>query len=194
MITASITWGLFLLVLLLGYGLVQVPKNIYNQSRTSLMLAHLQFKLSQLYNEKLEVEDSMDTLVDDLTKFCMEIKSDDPLRPCLEQIVRIVPQQYSERIKLTMEDYKNNRIAITNRYDDFEIEKKLIRLHERLKSNIHIHHRVQTYWVQMINEAFFLEDIVNNQSNSEHRFLKQNPYPSSWLREKLFDQHPKLGK
>ncbi|CAF4268756.1 unnamed protein product, partial [Rotaria sordida] len=37
-IAASTTWGLFLLVLMLGYGLVQVPLNVYNYSRTSYTL------------------------------------------------------------------------------------------------------------------------------------------------------------
>jgi outer membrane receptor for Fe3+-dicitrate len=194
MTAASTTWGLFLLVLLLGYGLVQVPKNIYNHSRTSYILSHMQFKLSQLYNEKVDVEDTLDSLIDDLTKFCMEIKSSNALRPCLEQIVKIVPEQYSDRIKLTVEDYENNRIVIKNRYDDTETEEKLIKLHYRLKTNIHIHHRVQTYWTQMISEAFYLEDIFNNQTNSDHRFVKENPLPPSWLRRKLFDQHSKLGK
>jgi hypothetical protein len=194
MTTASTTWGLFLLVLLLGYGLVQVPLNIYNHSRTSYIVAHMQFKLSQLYNEKVDVEDCLDSLIDDLTKFCMEIKSNDPLRSCLERIVKIVPEQYSDRIKLTVEDYENNRIVITNRYTDLEIEQKLIKLHERLKSNIHIHHRVQIYWTQMINEAFYLEDILTNEINPNHIFVRQNPFPSSWLRQKLFNQHPKLGK
>jgi len=74
------------------------------------------------------------------------------------------------------------------------VEKKLIKLHERLKTNIHVHHRIQTYWIQMINEAFYLEDIFNSEKNTNHQFIKQNPFPSSWLRQKLFDQHSKLGK
>jgi hypothetical protein len=112
---------------MLGYGLVQVPLNTYNHSRTGYMLAHMQFKLSQLYNEKVDIEERLDSLVDDVTKFCMQIKPDDPLRPCLEQIIKIVPEQYSNRIKLTMDDYENNRIVSTNRYTDYETEKELIK-------------------------------------------------------------------
>ncbi|CAF1102268.1 unnamed protein product [Adineta ricciae] len=108
LVAASTTWGLFLLVLMLGYGLVQVPKNIYNHSRTSYMLAHTQFKLSRLYNEKVDVEERLDSLIDDVIKFCMQIKTTDPLRPCLEQIIQIVPEQYSNRIQLTLNDYANN--------------------------------------------------------------------------------------
>ncbi|CAF1288692.1 unnamed protein product [Didymodactylos carnosus] len=56
-VTASTTWGLFLLVLMLGYGLVQVPFTVWNHSRTLYMLSHVQFKLSQLYNEKVDIEE-----------------------------------------------------------------------------------------------------------------------------------------
>ncbi|CAF0997675.1 unnamed protein product [Rotaria sordida] len=191
-VAASTTWGLFLLVLMLGYGLVEVPLSIYNHSRTSYMLAHTQFKLAKIYNEKINVEERLDSIIDDVTKFSMEIKTNDPLRPYLEQIVKIVPEQYLNRIRLTMEDYENNRIAITNRFSDKEIEKQLIKLHERLKKYIHVHHRVQVSWIRMINEAFYLEDILNNENNSNHEFIKQNPYSPSWLRKKLFDQYPKL--
>ena len=158
------------------------------------MLAHIQFKLSQLYNEKVEIEERLDSAVDNVTKFCIQIKPDNPLRPCLEQIIKIVPEQYSNRIKLTMDDYENNRIVSTNRFTDHETEKELIKLHERLKTNIHVHHRVQTSWIQMINEAFYLEDVLNNEKNTNHEFVKENPFPSSWLRQKLFNQHSKLGK
>ncbi|CAF1544233.1 unnamed protein product [Rotaria magnacalcarata] len=49
-IAASTTWGLFLLVLMLGYGPVQVPLDVYRHSRTSYMLSHIQFKLSKRYS------------------------------------------------------------------------------------------------------------------------------------------------
>ncbi|CAF3744812.1 unnamed protein product [Rotaria socialis] len=191
-VAASTTWGLFLLVLMLGYGLVQVPLNIYNHSRTAYMLAHTQFKLAQIFNEKINVEERLDSLVDDVTKFCMEIKTDGPLRRYLEQIVKIVPEQYMNRIKLTIDDFDNNRIAIANRFTDSETEIQLIKLHERLKKYIHVHHRVQVLWRRTINEAFYLEDILNNEKHRNHEFIKQNPHPPSWLRQKLFDRHPKL--
>ena len=179
---------------MLGYGLVQVPRNIFNYSRTAYTLAHAQFKLPQIYNEKLDIEDRLDSLVDDVTKFSMEIQRNDPLRPYLEQIIEIIPEPYSNRIKLTIEEYENNRIAINNRFNDLQTEKQLVKLHERLKKSIHVQHRVQTSWIRKINEAFYLEDILNNESNTNHEFIKHNPYPSSWLRRKLFGQHPKLGQ
>ena len=43
-ITASNTWGLFLLVLLLGYGLVEVPRSLWHKSQTTLHLNRIYFK------------------------------------------------------------------------------------------------------------------------------------------------------
>lgn len=193
-IAASTTWGLFLLVLMLGYGLVQVPINVYNHSRTFYKLSQIQFKLSQLYNEKMDIEERLESLVDEVSKLCLQIKYNDPLRPCLEQIVRIVPEQYSNRVKLTMDDYEDYRTTTTNNLIDLPTEKQLIKLHGLLKKNKHIHHRIQASWVQMINEAFYLEDILNNENNTNRSFIKQSPLPRSWLRQNLFDQHPVLGK
>lgn len=193
MTAASTTWGLVLVVLLLGYGLVRMPLNIYNHSRAGFMLGELQFQLSQLYNEKIDVEEKLDSLIDELTKFCMQIKPNNPLRPCLNQIIKIVPERYSNRIELTVEDFENNRIVLTNQLADPDVESRLVKLHERLKTNIHIHHRVQTYWTQKIDDAFYFEDINSNIINPERRFLRQTPFPSSWLRRKLFDNHPRLG-
>jgi hypothetical protein len=161
---------------MLGYGLVQVPSTIYNHSRTFYMLSHVQFKLSQLYNEKIDIEERLESLVDEISKLCLQIKYNDPLRPCLEQIVKIIPEQYSNRVKLTMDDYEDYRKTTTTTTSNNLID------------------RIQASWIQMINEAFYLEDILNNEKNTNHSFVKQSPLARSWLRQKLFDEHPVLGK
>ena len=192
MIAASTTWGLFLLVLMLGYGLVEVPLNIFNQSRVSYTLSHLQFKISKLCDEKMDIEERLDSLVDELIKYCLQIRAHDPMKISLQKIIDIVPEQYTNRITLTIEDYENNRIA-TNHLIDLPTEKQLIRLHERLKAAIHVHHRIQVLWSRKINEAFYLEDIRTNEESSTRIFIRQNPRPLTWLRRTLFNHHPKLG-
>ena len=157
------------------------------------MLSHIHFKLSQLYNEKVDVEERLDSLVDELTKFCLQIKTHDALRPSLERIIQIVPEQYTNQITLTMNDFANHRIT-TSHLTDPPTEKQLIRLHERLKKSIHIHHRVQISWRQMINKAFYFEDILSNENNADHRFVKQNPASQTYVRRILFEKHPTLGE
>ena len=63
-ITASNTWGLFLLVLLLGYGLVEVPRGIWNNSKRGHMLSYTYFKLAKLSVEKTEAEENLEDVLD----------------------------------------------------------------------------------------------------------------------------------
>lgn len=63
-ITASNTWGLFLLVLLLGYGLVEVPRTVWNSSKHGHMLGRTQFKISKLSTEKTEAEENLEDVLE----------------------------------------------------------------------------------------------------------------------------------
>ena len=183
---------------MLGYGLVEVPLTVYNYSRTSYMLSYVQFKLSQLYNEKIDTEERLESLVDEVSKLCLQIKYNDPLRTCLEQIVKIVPEQYSNRVKLIMDDYEDYRTTTTttttNDLTDLPTEKQLIKLHGLLKKYKHIAHRIEASWIHLISEGFYLEDIFTNEQNTNHSFVTQSPIPKSRLRKQLFNDYPMLGK
>ena len=63
-ITASNTWGLFLLVLLLGYGLVDIPRSCWLASRRGIMLNMSYFKVAKLSTEKSEAEENLEDTLD----------------------------------------------------------------------------------------------------------------------------------
>lgn len=63
-VTASNTWGLFLLVLLLGYGLVEVPRSLWNASKRGHTLAYTYFKIAKLSVEKSEAEEALEDVMD----------------------------------------------------------------------------------------------------------------------------------
>lgn len=58
-ITASNTWGLLLLVFLMGYGLVEVPRTVWHASNLEYQLAHVYFKVSKMSTEKEEAEEKL---------------------------------------------------------------------------------------------------------------------------------------
>lgn len=62
--TASNTWGLFVLVLMLGYGLVEVPRNMWNSSKRGILLARSWFKVSKLSTEKTEAEENLEDILE----------------------------------------------------------------------------------------------------------------------------------
>ena len=63
-ITASNTWGLFLLVLLLGYGLVEVPRGLWQASNWPMRLAQTHFKLAKMSMEKQEASDELEDILE----------------------------------------------------------------------------------------------------------------------------------
>lgn len=63
-ITASNTWGLLLLVLLMGYGLVEVPRVTWNTARLEYQMAHAYFKISKLSVEKEEADEQLTEVVE----------------------------------------------------------------------------------------------------------------------------------
>lgn len=63
-ITASNTWGLLLLVLLLGYGLVEVPRKYWYQSKKGYLLNYIYFQLAKLSTEKSEAEEHLEDVLE----------------------------------------------------------------------------------------------------------------------------------
>nr|CAD7195961.1 unnamed protein product [Timema douglasi] len=62
--SASNTWGLFLLVLLLGYALVEVPRSLWNASKRGYALNYSYFKAAKLSIEKCEAEETVDDILE----------------------------------------------------------------------------------------------------------------------------------
>ena len=62
-IAASNTWGLLLLVFLMGYGLVEVPRIVWHSSNLEYQLAHVYFKVSKMSTEKEEAEEKLNEVL-----------------------------------------------------------------------------------------------------------------------------------
>ena len=62
--SASNTWGLFLLVLLFGYALVEVPRTLWNNSNRSFVLTRSYFKAAKLSSDKCEAEETVDDVLE----------------------------------------------------------------------------------------------------------------------------------
>ena len=59
MFTAVNTWGLLVLTVLLGYGLVEVPRSLWNASRRGRSLNYCYFKAAKLYSDMCEAADTL---------------------------------------------------------------------------------------------------------------------------------------
>ena len=62
--TASNTWGLFFMVLLMGYGLVEVPRYVWDLSRREHRLRRTYFQVAKLHSEKSDATESLEDVLD----------------------------------------------------------------------------------------------------------------------------------
>ncbi|KAJ6656136.1 hypothetical protein lerEdw1_004187 [Lerista edwardsae] len=97
-IAAANTWGLFLLVLLLGYGLVEIPRSHWSGAKKGYLLMKTYFKAAKLMTEKADAEENLEDIMEASTPFCPmhgevrkvseSIKYNHPLRKCVDTILK----------------------------------------------------------------------------------------------------------
>lgn len=172
--SASNTWGLFLLVLLLGYALVEIPRSLYNNSKTGYTLQHAYFKLSKLSSDKAEAEENTEDVLESLQSVNLIVPTHHPLRPCVEEILRKVPTELMEKARRTVRDSGSNAMPS---------EKALIRLHRQVIKSLQILQRTEALWAVQVEKILYLEDIEMNFLSSppfrhELSFRKNHCHPT----------------
>lgn len=171
--SASNTWGLFLLVLLLGYGLVEVPRRLWNNSNRSHVLTHCYFKVAKLMSDKCEAEEMVDDVLESLNAVSQVIKPGRYLYENLETILQKVPTELR---------HKMNKNQVTDEAaNDLPSEKSLIRLHKQTIKSLQILQRTETQYYLLVERIFDLEDILKNQISRDRKFKQTFPKETTWF-------------
>lgn len=173
--SASNTWGLFLIVLFLGYALVEIPRSLYNNSKTGFTLQHAYFKLSKLSSDKAEAEENTEDVLESLQSVNLIVPTHHPLRHCVEEILRKVPTELMEKARRTVRDSGSNAVPS---------EKALVRLHRQVIKSLQIQQRTEALWNVQVEKILYLEDIEMN-------FLSSPPFRHELSTRKRFC-HPTL--
>uniref|UniRef100_A0A8C6WYD2 LMBR1 domain containing 2b n=1 Tax=Neogobius melanostomus TaxID=47308 RepID=A0A8C6WYD2_9GOBI len=183
-ITAANTWGLFLLVLLLGYGLVEIPRSYWNGSRHGHMLIKTYFKASKLMTEKADAEENLEDVMEEVRKVSESIKYNHPLRKCVDTILRKCPVDYQEKMGRNMDDYED----FDDKQNTYPSEKSLVKLHKQVIYAVQRHNRTRVQWQILLQQAIHLEDVAKNETSSAHQFVHSFPStePSGWFSRYIY--------
>ncbi|XP_015601353.1 LMBR1 domain-containing protein 2 homolog [Cephus cinctus] len=165
--SASNTWGLFLLVLLLGYALVEVPRGLWNASKPGYTLHYSYFKAAKLSLDKCEAEEAVDDILESLQAASMAIGPGHPFHRNLETIFQKVPAELKDRM--------NRKQLPDDTPIDIPSEKALIRLHRQTIKSLQTLQRTETQWGILIEKIFNLEDVAKNQASHDKRFKPTFP-------------------
>lgn len=180
-ITASNTWGLFLLVLLLGYGLVEVPRTCWNSAKRGYMLNYAYFKAAKLSTEKSESEEALDDVLDDIQRIAESIRSSHPLRKHVDTILEKCPDTF--KAVVSNPTRRRNSDSDANFPVQTPTEKSLIRVHRQLIKALKTQRRTHTQWNILIDRALQLEDISRNEDSNERCFKTAFQVArSQWIR------------
>lgn len=189
-ISSSNTWGLFLLVVLLGYGLVELPRFLINRSRHFQSLNRQYFKVGKLNAEKCEAEEKLDDVLEEVHQVHSAIESNEhsPIRIYLNKILDKCPPDWKRRSSA----FRRQAAASNSVYEpdlskapDYDLE-ALIRLHKRVIKAVHYHRQIICRWNHLIEEVIELEDIarnyLDNQGSLSPRLFKSTlpKQRSSW--------------
>ncbi|VDL98463.1 unnamed protein product [Schistocephalus solidus] len=113
LITTSNTWGLFLTIIFLGYGLVEVPRSAWRAGSPTTRLRLAYFQLSKRYLEYVEDEEDLRHLLQVSTYFYwrrvremdMAVLVEHPLRPNLNIIIKKVSSTLHDHLPVSFTLY-----------------------------------------------------------------------------------------
>ncbi|XP_006821255.1 G-protein coupled receptor-associated protein LMBRD2-like, partial [Saccoglossus kowalevskii] len=167
LVTASNTWGLFLLVLLLGYGLVEVPRKYWNAAKKGHQLSFTYFQIAKLSTEKSEAEENLEDILDEIKKAAEAIRYNHPLHKHIDTIMTKCPEEFQDKVsKRTMDDYED--------YGSNDIEmptqRTLVKLHSKVIYAVMHERRTYFEWCKLLERAFELEDVEKNILNGDGYF------------------------
>ncbi|KAH8351207.1 hypothetical protein KR084_011063 [Drosophila pseudotakahashii] len=172
--SASNTWGLFLLILLLGYALVEVPRSLWNNAKPGFALQYAYFKAAKLSTEKAEAEEHVDDILESLQGLSRVIPNNHELRPCLETILRKVPIELQERASRNFARTGGSGMGATSS-TILPSEKALVRIHKQVIKSLQTLQRTEALWSVQVQTVLHLEDVAKNIHSSERRFKSEFP-------------------
>ncbi|XP_028658296.1 G-protein coupled receptor-associated protein LMBRD2B [Erpetoichthys calabaricus] len=183
-ITAANTWGLFLLVLLLGYGLVEIPRSYWNASKRGHLLMKTYFKAAKLMTEKADAEESLEDAMEEVRKINESVKYNHPLRKYIDTILKKCPAEYQEKMGRNMDDYED----FEEKQNMYPSEKSLVKLHKQVIYAVQRHNRTRVQWHILLEQAFHLEDVAKNEASATHQFVRSFPSqePEGWFSRYIY--------
>lgn len=159
LVTSANTWGLFLLVVLLGYGLIELPRSMINRSMYSQSLNEMYFRVGIVNAEKLEAESSLDEALEEIMAAYQSIGTNHHLRPYLDKIVSKCPVDWQNRSI----SFRRQNIGGEDVKDGSYSMQSMANLNLKVIKSVHYYRQISAKWHDIIREVIEWEDISKNQ-------------------------------
>lgn len=156
LIVLSNCWGLFLIIVLLGYGLVAIPRTCWESGDNFTSLHNLYIQAISLNDGMTETKFELDEIVKLINAASYKLPKNSELQDSLNYILSLCPIETLERqrsIQSHLSSDANKELGVIT-------EKTLIKLHKQLKDTSSEYLRSKYRWEKIINESLELEDVI----------------------------------
>ncbi|KAI8916338.1 LMBR1-like membrane protein-domain-containing protein [Gorgonomyces haynaldii] len=164
-IPATNAYGLALLTLLMGYGLVEFPRGLWFNADTRWVLKYIEYTMPTLKEAVVDAEAEVYEVARLASLASRTISPDDSNRFIVDAIMEKCPLALQDR---HVSDEEDTRIKIDTKY--------LIGLHARIKRAVDVQSRNLARIATMQRKAFLCQDIIASY-NSTGKKLKSLFWP-----------------
>uniref|UniRef100_A0A1I8I049 LMBR1 domain-containing protein 2 n=2 Tax=Macrostomum lignano TaxID=282301 RepID=A0A1I8I049_9PLAT len=181
-ITASNTWGLVLIVLFLGYGLVELPRTVWSAGCPGESLKRAYFRLAKVNSELIEHQEELEDLAAEAVQLAECVPGPEhPLAANARTVAELAESSgYCGgrdaglgRGKPTASSIAAARRRLNEDEDGGGLTaKRLVKLHCQLKKAIGLEQRSRCLLQEAYASAAFLEDIESNRGSRLHFFRR----------------------
>ena len=154
-----------MIILLLGYGLVAIPRTFWQSGDLELTLKFMQFRATVIDEGLIETKYQLDEIVKLVNAASYHINGNPQLMSQLEVVAGKCPLEYIEHHR-NMQTH-NSRDAIEQL--GVITEEKLIDLHKNLKKTLGEYRRSHSSWDMLMDSCIALEEVISSIHNSDMR-------------------------
>ncbi|KAK9720545.1 hypothetical protein K7432_004089 [Basidiobolus ranarum] len=157
---AANSWGMFLVIIFMGHGLVEIPRGLWRSADRRRALRIAEIKATELkenlYDANVELQDVIATV----SRVSHKVRPSNELRPYVDQIVEKCPLVS----RSTNMEANNARLPR-------EINLKYLNnLHRQVIRVTRQKDRYESQWGYHIERTFLLQDLIENENSADQRF------------------------
>ncbi|KAL0484489.1 LMBR1 domain-containing protein [Acrasis kona] len=157
----SNAFGLTMLICFLGYGMVEFPRYLWNQSNMERKLAFFQFQGAKLYDQLQDEYDILLTKLDVVRRLDSKISHEDDLR----KYVDIMMETAKEEMIIAKQKGDVRSSSNGEPLPDDIRRAYLVKIHKELIDAIRAHQKAEYQWEHLQKQAFWCEDVINSRNN-----------------------------
>lgn len=177
----SASFGLLIMICLMGYGIVDFPRYMWQQADMKRSLSFIEFQAVKMEDTVNDNESALKEVLSDVKAYDERVPSDHPLRKFVDMILKTCEKEF---------EYMRVRPSNLTK-DDIDTLKrsKLAQLHKRVKKAMQAYYRSKYNWEYLQERAFFIEDVLDSTNKDSANRKINTPFrkPRTGIRASLFN-------